>query len=343
MNKTILVTWWLWYIGSHAVIELEQLWFKTVIIDNLSNSSIDSLNWIEKILWYKPDFFKIDIWNGLDLKKLFEKYSFYWVIHFAWLKSVGESCNNPIEYYNNNIIWSIQLFEIMKNFKVLNIIFSSSATVYNSSEIDNKALSENNLTWDCTNPYWTTKFIQEQILRDLSIHSKFNVINLRYFNPIWAHNSWIIWENPKWIPNNLLPYVMKVASWELESLKIFWNDYDTIDWTWVRDYIDIWDLINWHIYALNKLIGNTNKWLFETFNLWTWIWVSVLEIISSVEKITWKKITYSFVWRRFWDLANVYCNPQKAELELKWIAKITLDESIANMWKFYKIKNIKDV
>jgi len=275
------------------------------------------------------------------LKEIFKKYDFDWVIHFAWLKAVWESCQKPLEYYDNNIVWSLRLFECMQELWVKNIIFSSSATVYNikASDFIKSWLKEDDLTWNCSNPYWTTKFILEQILRDLANFSGFRVINLRYFNPIWAHESWFIWENPKWIPNNLVPYIMKVATWELEILSVFWDDYDTIDGTWIRDYIDVVDLIDGHLKAYLSLETNVSKsdlGYFEVYNLGTWKWVSVLEMIKESEKVIWKKINYRITSRRDWDLPIVFCNPQKAQRELWWKTKTSLEESLKNSWKFYK-------
>lgn len=334
MKKTLLITWWTWYIWSHAVVAFEEAWYKTVIIDNLVNSSIKTLDWIEKILWYKPDFFEVDLRNKKKLEEVFEKYDFDWVVHFAWLKSVKESCINPFEYFDNNIIWSIRLFEVMNKFWVKNIIFSSSATVYKSKEKIQWYI-ESDEVWNTTNTYWTTKFLLENILFDLSKFSWFKVMNLRYFNPIWAHKSWFIWEVPNWIPNNLLPYVMKVITWELEFVNIFWNDYNTKDWTWVRDYIDVCDLIDWHLKAYSNIKNYSSNWFFESFNLWTWNWVSVLEIINLVSNISWKDINYKIVWRRVWDLPEVFCNPIKSLEKLNWKAKTSLEVSIRNSYNFY--------
>lgn len=347
MKKIILITGWTWYIWSHWVIAFEQAWYKTVIIDNLINSSKSVLKWIKNILWYEPDFLKIDLRNKNKLKEIFKKYNFDGVIHFAWLKAVWESCQKPINYFNNNINWSLILFELMNDFWVKNIIFSSSATVYKNTNLieEHKWLSENDIVWDCKNPYWTTKFLIENILYDLSKFTWFNVINLRYFNPIWAHDSWFIWENPNGVPNNLLPFIMKVAIWELKEVLVFWNDYNTPDWTWIRDYIDVTDLVEWHLKAYEFLITNNKQnnlnWFFETFNLWTGIWISVLEMINLVIKVIWKNIPYKIVNRRIWDLEKVYCNPEKALKILNWKTKTNLEESIKNMYKFYNYKNNK--
>ncbi len=344
-KKIILITGWTGYIGSHWVIAFEKAWYKTVIVDNLSNSSLETLNWIEKILGYKPDFFEVDLRDKEKLEEIFENYSFDWVIHFAWLKAVWESCEKPLQYFDNNIIWSLKLFELMEKFGVKNIVFSSSATVY--APENSSPLVETMTTWNTSNPYWRTKFLIENILEDLANFSGFRVVNLRYFNPIWAHKSWEIWENPEWIPNNLLPFIMKVATGKLKELKVFGNDYDTIDWTWVRDYIDVVDLIDGHLKAYEKISPlsafqasfppreKENEWIFETYNLWVGKWISVLKMIKETEKIILKKIDYKIVERRAWDLAEVYCNPEKAFKELWWKAGISLKESLENSFKFY--------
>ncbi len=331
-NKIILITGWLWYIWSHWVVSFEKAWYKTVIVDNLCNSNISTLDWIEKILGYKPDFFKIDLRDKNKLEEIFKKYNFDWVIHFAGLKAVWESCEKPNLYFDNNVNWSINLFSLMEKYWVKNIIFSSSATVY--SQDNSLPLTEKSKLWT-SNPYWTTKLLIENILEDLAHFSWFNVINLRYFNPIWAHESWFIWENPEGIPNNLLPFIMKVANWELDKLSIFGDDYDTVDWTWVRDYIDVVDLIDGHLKAYEFLNNLEFDWFVYNFNLWVWNWISVLEIIKETEKVIWKKINYEIVDRRDWDLAEVYCNPNKANNILWWKAKISLDESLKNSWRFY--------
>jgi UDP-glucose 4-epimerase len=331
MKKTILITWWTGYIGSHWVVAFEQAGYKTVIVDNLVNSSVKTLDWIEKILGYKPDFFEVDLRDKSTLEGVFKKYNFDWVIHFAGLKAVWESCEKPLDYFDNNIVWSLKLFELMEEYKVKNIIFSSSATVYESSNFWKWFwVDENSIIWNTSNPYWTTKLLLEQILLDLSKFSGFNVMNLRYFNPVWAHESWFLGEDPEWIPNNLLPFIMKVASWELDELKVFGDDYVTIDGTWVRDYIDVVDLINWHLKAYEKI----TSW-FNVYNLWVGNWTSVLQMIELSKNITWKNIKYKIEWRRSWDLAEVYCNPSKAMKELWWESKTSLEESIKNSWKFY--------
>jgi len=342
LNKTILITWWTWYIWSHAVVKLQELWYKVIIIDNLSNSNKDSLDNIYKITNIRPIFYNIDLRNKEKLEKVFKENEINSVIHFAWAKAVWESCEKPFYYYDNNINGSVVLFELMDKYNVRDIVFSSSATVYDPSE--KSPFNEKMKTWNTTNPYWTAKLIIENILRDLSNHKKFNAINLRYFNPIWAHSSGLIWEDPNWIPNNLLPFILKVVSWELKELKVFWWDYKTKDWTWERDYIHIDDLIDWHIKTLEFIEQNKSKykdkktWIYEEINLWTWNATSVLEMIKITKEITWKKIKYKIEKRREWDLPVSYCNPDKAKKILNWEAKYTVKEWIKSWYNFIKNK-----
>ena len=315
-KKTILITGGMWYIWSHAVVAFEEAWYKTVIVDNLDNSCLSTYRWIWNILWYKPDFYEIDLRDKEKLEEVFEKYDFDWVLHFAWLKAVWESCENPLHYFDNNIVGSLRLFETMEKYNVKNIIFSRSATVY---DFDNEIpYIETQKVWNTTNPYGTTKFLLEKILNDLSKFSQFNVINLRYFNPIWAHNSWFIGEKPDGIPNNLLPYIMKVHKWELPFLNVFWNDYDTIDGTWVRDYIDVVDLIDGHLKAYELLENLDFSWFIDYINLWTWKWTSVLEMIKISEKVIWKNINFKISPKRWGDIWEFYCNSIKAKNILEW-------------------------
>jgi len=331
MKKNILITGATGYIGSHGVVAFEQAWYKVVMLDNFSNSSMKSLDGIEKILWYSPDFFEVDLRDKTALEKVFQEYNFDWVIHFAWLKSVAESCTQALKYFDNNVVGSMILFELMDKHSVKNIVFSSSATVYDAE--NTLPLTEQASVWNTSNPYGTTKFLLEKILEDLSKKSWFNVINLRYFNPIGAHSSWYIWENPKWIPNNLLPFIIKTIAGELPELKVFGNDYNTLDGSWVRDYIDVVDLIDGHLKAYSRHAADSNS--FEIYNLWVWNWVSVLEMISIAESVVGKKLNYSIWPRRDWDLGEVYCDPSKAKNILGWQAKTWVKQSIENSWKFY--------
>ncbi len=333
MKKTILITWGTGYIWSHWVVAFEQAGYKTVIVDNLCNSSVETLDGIEKIIGYKPDFYDVDLRDKDTLEEVFSKYDFDWVIHFAGLKAPFESQEQPIKYFQNNISWSINLFDLMDKYKVLNIVFSSSANTY--STINVPPIKETDLQWT-TNPYGTTKLLLEKILEDLSKFSNFNVINLRYFNPIWAHESGYLGELPEWKPNNLFPFIFKVLTWDLDELQVFGWDYDTVDGTWVRDYIDVVDLVNAHVLAYNKITNlNIKIWFNENFNVWTGEWVTVLESIEYVEKIVWKKVNYKVVDRRLWDIPVSFCNTNEIEKELWFRTKVSLNDSIENSWNFY--------
>ncbi len=350
MKKKILITGWAGYIGSHAVVAFEEAGYEAVILDNFSNSSQDSLEDIWGILGYVPECYECDLRNIDEIRNIFEEHRFDGVIHFAGAKAVWESCDDPIYYFQNNISGSINLLEVMKEFDVKNIIFSSSATVYHSE--NTAPLSEKNKL-GTINPYGTTKLLLEKVLEDLAKFAQFQVINLRYFNPIGAHSSGEIWENPDGIPNNLLPFIMKVATGELEKLSVFWDDYDTVDWTWVRDYIDVNDLVEGHLLAYGELENlaqnpentppsvpplpgeGSMKWFCEVYNLGIGKWVSVLEMLRAAEWVVWKNIPYQIVERRAGDLWEVYCSPEKAKDELWFQAKVSLKESLENSWKFY--------
>ena len=331
MKKTILITGGTGYIGSHAVVAFEQAWYTTVIVDNLCNSSCNTLEGIKKIIWYTPDFFECDLRDKQKLEEIFEKYNFDWVIHFAWLKAPFESQKNPIEYFNNNVTGSLILFEIMEKYKVKNIVFSSSASTYSSTNIP--PISENDLQVT-SSPYGTSKLLIEKILWDLWKFSDFKVMNLRYFNPIWAHESGELWELPDGKPNNLFPYIFKVLLWELQELQVFGDDYETKDGTGIRDYIDVNDLVDAHILAYEKL-ELSNKKSYKNYNVWKWVGVSVMEAIQTMEKVLWKKVEYKILQRRTGDIAISFCNASKIHKDLWFTAKISLEKSIENSWKFY--------
>ncbi|MDD3144493.1 MAG: UDP-glucose 4-epimerase GalE [Candidatus Gracilibacteria bacterium] len=337
-QKTILITGGIGYIGSHAVVAFEQAGYKTVIVDNLDNSCLSTYKNIGNILGYKPDFYEIDLRDKDKLEDVFKKYKFDGVLHFAGLKAVGESCEKPLHYFDNNIVGSLRLFELMQDYGVKNIIFSSSATVYDGIIYENETFSgalETDQTGNTSNPYGTTKFLLETILTDLSKFSGFNVINLRYFNPVGAHNSGLIGENPDGIPNNLLPFIMKVATGELPYLNVYGDDYETIDGSGVRDYIDVVDLIDGHLKAYDLLENLDFSGFIDTFNLGVGKGISVFEMIEASRKATGKDITFKIAPRRAGDLASVYCNPSKAKHILDWTAKTSLEDSLKNSWKFY--------
>lgn len=329
----VLVSGGMGYIGSHTVIELIKNKHEVVIIDNLCNSSEIVLERIKEITGKKPKFYKYDLSNERDIEKVFLENKIDSVIHFAALKAVGESVLMPLEYYNNNLTSTLNLLKLMKKFSVKNFVFSSSATVYGEAKI-NPIPEESELS--VTNPYGRTKLIIEDILRDLYKSDRtWNIALLRYFNPVGAHSSGLIGEEPKGIPNNLMPYITKVAIGVLEELKIYGADYNTYDGTGVRDYIHVVDLAKGHLKSLDKL--NENPGL-VTYNLGTGKGYSVLDLVKAFEKASGKKIPYRFVKRREGDIATCYANPKKAKEELGWIAEKNIDEMCEDSWR-WQIKN----
>ena len=323
-KKILLITGWLGYIGSHGVVAFEQAGYRVVILDSLINSSLRVLDGIEKILGYIPDFYECDIRDRVNLEKIFERYDFDGVIHFAGLKAVGESCTHIWEYHENNIVWSMMLFSVMEQFHVKKIIFSSSATVYRS---DNTLPLREDAILGTTNPYGTTKLVIEQLLNDYSSHAQWAATILRYFNPIGAHPSGYIGEAPRGTPNNLLPYILDVALGKKNTIFIHWNDYDTVDGTWVRDYIDINDLVDAHIQAYQHM-----KTSYSVYNVGTGRWVSVREMIRWVEEISGKIIPYEFLERRLGDRAIVYASVDLIARELSWQSRRSLSESLLSAW-----------
>lgn len=330
----ILVTGGTGFIGSHVSVELINNGYDIVIIDNLSNSSIKVLNRINRITGKKVQFYEGDIGNTSLLDKIFTENKIDACIHFAGLKAVGESVQKPLEYYENNISKTLVLLKCMSKYGVKKIIFSSSATVYGTEPIS--PITELNKKGTCTNPYgWTKSFI-EQILSDLHTSDKeWNIVVLRYFNPIGAHKSGLIGEDPKGLPNNLVPYITKVASGKLTQLNVFGDDYETKDGTGVRDYIHVVDLAEGHIKAIDKLNENPD---YRIYNLGTGKGYSVLEIVKMFEKVSGKKIPYIVTDRRPGDIATYYCNPQKALNELGWKAKNDLREMCEDSWN-WTVKN----
>lgn len=328
--KTLLLTWWTGYIWSHCAVSALEAGYEVIILDNLSNSKESITDKIGEISWKKVIFYRWDITEPADIERVFRENSIDAVLHFAGLKAVGESCVKPFEYYENNVIGTKNLCEVMEKYSCKNIIFSSSATVYNPFETP--PFSETTPTGWTTNPYGTTKFIVENLLRDLANHKWFNVINLRYFNPIGAHSSWLIGEDPNDIPNNLLPYIMKVAAGELEALSVFWDDYDTPDGTWLRDYIHVVDLAEGHIAALQYL--RDQQHVYEEINLWTGKATSVLEMLEYAREASWREIPCSIVERRPGDIAAAYCSPDKAKQLLWWEASISVKDGVNDSWNF---------
>ena len=328
--STILVTGGAGYIGSHTCVELLEAGYDVVVVDNLSNSSCESLNRVEKITGKSLKFHEADIRDEQALDKIFGSCKVDAVIHFAGLKAVGESVSKPQEYYDNNITGTLTLTKVMKAHGCKNIIFSSSATVYGDPAF--VPITEDCPKGMCTNPYGWTKWMLEQILTDLNTADKeWNVILLRYFNPIGAHKSGLIGEDPKGIPNNLLPYVAQVAIGKLECIGVFGNDYNTPDGTGVRDYIHVVDLAKGHVKAIKKL---EDKQGVSIYNLGTGNGYSVLQVINAFSKACGHGLKYQIKPRRPGDIAACYCDPTKALKELGWKAEYGIDEMCADSWRW---------
>lgn len=325
----ILVTGGIGYIGSHVVVELLNQGHEVEILDNLVNSKITVLNQIEKITGKKPIFHQVDLLDRLALENIFKNTHFGLVIHFAGLKAVAESVEKPLKYYENNVTGTINLLNVMQKNQVYNFIFSSSATVYGNQGID-RQVETLKTGINITNPYGKTKYMIEEILKDLATaNPNFNIIALRYFNPIGNHPSGLIGEDPNGIPNNLMPYIMKVAKGELKELSIYGNDYDTEDGTCLRDFIHVVDLAKGHIAAINGL-----KPGFTAYNLGTGQPTSVLQMVKTFEKISKKPLPHKFVSRRPGDLAILYADPSKAKNELNWQTKLTIEDAVQDILKF---------
>jgi UDP-glucose 4-epimerase len=329
---SILVTGGAGYIGSHTVVELLNAGKDVVVIDNLVNSKEESLRRVEKITGKKVKFYKGDIADRPLLDKIFAEEKIESCIHFAGLKAVGESVAKPLEYYDNNIGGSLVLFAAMREHGVKNIIFSSSATVYGDPAF--VPITEDCPKGEITNPYGRTKGMLEQILTDIqAADNEWNVILLRYFNPIGAHESGIIGENPNGIPNNLMPYITQVAVGKLPKLGVFGSDYNTPDGTCIRDYIHVVDLANGHVKAVEKLSENPGL---KIYNLGTGTGSSVLDVINTFEKATGVKIPYEMKPRRAGDVPVNYCDASKAKEELGWVAKKNLFDMCADSWRWQK-------
>ena len=327
---SILVTGGAGYIGSHTCVELLNEGYDVVVVDNLCNSNKKSLDRVEQITGKKVKFYEEDLLNKEGIRKIFENENIDAVIHFAALKAVGESVKKPLQYYHNNITSTLFLCEVMNEFNVKNIVFSSSATVY--GELAFVPITEDCPKGKITNPYGQTKAMMEQILTDFNVADPtFNVVLLRYFNPVGAHESGLIGEDPKGIPNNLMPYISQVAVGKLDYLGIFGNDYETKDGTGVRDYIHVVDLALGHIKALKKL--ETEKGVL-IYNLGTGVGYSVLDMVKAFEKATNMEIKYEFKPRRAGDIAECYADPSKAEKELGWKAERNLEQMCIDTWKW---------
>ena len=329
----ILVTGGLGFIGSHTCVELLNSGYEVVIVDNLSNSNIDVLDKIEKITSKRPKFYEIDVCDKERVKKVFRENKIDAVIHFAGYKAVGESVREPLKYYRNNLDSTLTLLEVMEEENCHNFVFSSSATVYG---IPKELPIKEDFPLSTTNPYGTTKLMIERILADLSKADKeMSIIVLRYFNPIGAHKSGLLGENPKGIPNNLMPYIVRVATKELEMLSVFGDDYDTHDGTGVRDYIHVVDLAKGHIKALEKCVNFKG---IEYYNLGTGKGYSVLDLVKTFEKVNKVKVPYKIVDRRPGDIDACYADPSKAYKEIGFKAEYGIEDMCRDSYN-YILKN----
>lgn len=329
---SILVTGGAGYIGSHTCVELLNAGYEIVVLDNFYNSCSESLNRIKELTGKDFRFYECDIRDRAGLDKIFNENKIDAVIHFAGLKAVGESVEKPLEYYNNNIGGTVTLCEAMRDAGCKKMVFSSSATVYGMS--NPSPLKEDMQIGGTTNPYGTTKYMIELILHDLCVADpEWSVTVLRYFNPIGAHESGRIGENPNGIPNNLMPYITQVAVGKLECLNVFGNDYDTPDGTGIRDYIHVVDLALGHIKAVEKALNSTG---INVYNLGTGNGYSVMEIISAFEKASGQKINYRISERRAGDLAVCYSDPSKAKSELNWTAERGIEKMCEDSWRWQK-------
>ncbi len=344
MNKhTVLVTGGAGFIGSHACVELLQAGYGVVVVDNLVNSKAEALSRVERITGKTLPFYQADIRDKPALTEIFAKESIATVMHFAGLKAVGESCEQPLNYYHNNVYGTLVLLEAMRDANVKQMVFSSSATVYQPSATGEYS---EDFPLGAINPYGRSKVIIEDILRDVSAVDKikqngapWKIALLRYFNPIGAHECGMIGEDPNGIPNNLMPYVLQVAIGKLRQLSVFGNDYPTPDGTGIRDYIHVVDLVKGHIKAIEAIESDKFKaGGCHAYNLGTGKGYSVLDIVNTFEKVTGRKVNYQFAPRRTGDLAESFANPERAARELDWVAEKNLDDMITDAWN-WQVKN----
>ncbi|CAM1350551.1 UDP-glucose 4-epimerase GalE [Tenacibaculum crassostreae] len=330
--KKILVTGGLGFIGSHVVVELQNSGFEVVIVDNLSNSKIDVLSQISEITGIKPEFYQIDLRNKKAVHDFFNENIVDGVIHFAAFKAVGESVEQPLDYYENNINALVYLLQEMKNRNIDHFIFSSSCTVY--GQADELPITENALTKPAESPYGNTKQIGEEIIKDSCKAYDMNAIALRYFNPIGAHRSIKIGELPLGVPQNLIPFITQTAAGIREELSVFGDNYPTPDGTAIRDYIHVVDLAKAHVKALERLLNKENEENFEFFNVGTGKGSSVMEIIQTFEKVTEKPLNYKIVDRREGDITSAYADTTKVNEVLGWESNETLEEALLSAWKW---------
>jgi UDP-glucose 4-epimerase len=334
--KQILVTGGTGYIGSHTTVELQGAGYEVIIVDNLSNSSIEVLDGIEKITGIRPVFEQFDLTEKDRVDAFFAKYTkIEAIIHFAASKAVGESVDKPLMYYRNNLLSLINILECQLKYGVSNIVFSSSCTVYGQPEI--LPVTENTPRKDAESPYGNTKRVNEDILHDtISANPQIKGIALRYFNPVGAHPTALIGELPLGVPANLVPFITQTAAGLRDEIKVFGDDYDTIDGSAVRDYINVVDLAKAHVVAVNRLLANKNKSGYEIFNLGTGNGVSVLEAINAFERASGMKLNYKIVGRRAGDIEKIWADTTLANEELGWKAETGLEETMLSAWLWEK-------
>jgi len=336
MKKQVLITGGTGYIGSHTAVEFIEAGYDVVIIDNLSNSKIDSLEGIKKITGIKPEFAEFDLQDKLKLDDFFNTHpDIEAIIHFAAYKAVGESFDKPLMYYQNNLVSLMNLLELMNKYNTKSFVFSSSCTVY--GEPDELPVKESSPVKPATSPYGNTKQISEEIIGDyMKVNPGLKSIALRYFNPVGAHESAAIGELPIGVPANLVPFITQTAIGIRKELSVFGNDYDTPDGTCIRDYIHVVDLAKAHVIATERLLQNKNKSNFEMFNLGTGTGISVFEVIKSFEKVSGGKLNYKVVDRRAGDVVKVYSHTKYANEELGWKTEKKLDDMMLSAWKWEK-------
>lgn len=342
MKQQILVTGGTGYIGSHTVVELQQAGYEVVVIDNLSNSSIDVLDRIEKITGIKPAFEQFDLTDAARVNQFFQKYPHVKsIIHFAASKAVGESVQKPLLYYRNNLVSLMNLLDAMKAYNVPNLVFSSSCTVY--GEPDQLPVTEQTPIKPANSPYGNTKQVCEEIISDtMAVSPEIKAISLRYFNPIGAHESGLIGELPLGVPANLVPFITQTAAGLREKLSIFGDDYNTPDGTCIRDYIHVVDLAKAHVIAIERMIGNKGESNYEVFNVGTGRGLSVMELVTTFEKVNGVKVNYQLVGRRAGDIEAIYAETSRANNVLGWKAQSTVEETIQSAWTWEKrIRNIE--
>lgn len=332
MKNKILVTGGAGYIGSHTCIALHEAGYDIVVYDNLSNSSHEAMNRVSNLIGQPIEFIKGDIRDSASLRQVFAAHQFFGVIHFAGLKAVGESVAKPLMYYNNNVSGTITLLEVMAEYNVKRLVFSSSATVYGDPET---LPIDEGFPRSCTNPYGQSKLVVEHILEDLAVSdNNWNLVTLRYFNPVGAHPSGRIGEDPNDIPNNLMPYISQVAVGKLSQLNIFGNDYATIDGTGVRDFIHVTDLAQGHVAALNYLEQQNSPVGFLPINLGTGTGTSVLALVTAFSEVSGQKIPYQFADRRAGDIASCYASANKAKTLLGWEATLSITDMCQDTWRW---------